>query len=681
VEAAVALEEGGALAGRYRLDRRTGGTAPEGADAPAGSTQAWRGHDLVLDRPVELLAVAGGADDVVDAARRAALVDDVRVLRVLDVGDDAGWAFVVTASMPGESLAALVHRRGPLPAPLVRTLVGEAAQALERARALGLHHRRLTPSSLRRAADGGVVVTGVEVHAAVAEGGTAEGHGGDVDPDVAARADAVALVALVYAGLTGRWPGPLGGGGAAAVPTRPDGLDDADEPALPLAPRAGEGPVAPGDLVEGVPADLDVLCVVTLGPHEDGPRTPGELVEELAPWGSPYGDGRAGGGTGARRDLGGRLAAGVPPARRPGGVPEDAQPPDRAGDGQDAAVEDEGRERSARRAGAPVPVAVPVGAGAVGAGAVGAGAVGAGAVASAAAAAPSGPAGAGALRRRPRPPRRFPAPAGPGGSAALSAGPPGGPGSGDHGGRGADGSGADGSGADGSGARGGAPRGAAVAAAEPAERPARAQTAVVLVLVLAAVAAALALAVGVLTGTGGGGDQVADPAPVATETAAPTPEEGAPAPAPEPAPEQAPAPQVVGAQSLDPLGDDEEGDSSVGAALDGDPGTAWTSSSYTTAALGNLKDGFGYALDLGRPSTVTAVALTTAGTGGTVEVRTAPGAALDGSEVVATAELTAGGTDVVLPQPVSTQHLVLWFTSLPDVGDGFRVEMSSVQVR
>ncbi|NNH24540.1 hypothetical protein HLB09_15890, partial [Pseudokineococcus marinus] len=133
MEAGSPLVEGGVLGGRYRLVRPVGGGRGDGEDGrPAGrrGARTWRCHDVVLDRPVDLLLVAGGAELVVDAARRAALVDDARVLRVLDVGEDAGWAYVVTAVVPGETLAALVHRRGPLPPALARTLVGEAAQAL-----------------------------------------------------------------------------------------------------------------------------------------------------------------------------------------------------------------------------------------------------------------------------------------------------------------------------------------------------------------------------------------------------------------------------------------------------------------------------------------------------------------------------------------------------------------------
>ncbi|WP_298804971.1 hypothetical protein [uncultured Pseudokineococcus sp.] len=685
MEAGSPLVEGGVLGGRYRLVRPVGGgrDAEDGRPAGRRGARTWRCHDVVLDRPVDLLLVAGGAELVVDAARRAALVDDARVLRVLDVGEDAGWAYVVTAVVPGETLAALVHRRGPLPPALARTLVGEAAQALERARALGLHHRRLTPSSLLRAADGGVVVAGVEVHAAVVEdvspGAAAAGHrsddhrgedprgggragdgrDGDVDPAVAARADAVGLVALLHAALTGRWPGPLRAEEPAGAG---DALEDADAPPLPLAPRAEDGPVPPGDLVDGVPADLDVLCAVTLGPHEDGPRTPGELAEQLAPWVSPYGDGRPAGGA-QRAGLGRLVAGGVPGARRPdepapGPRPDGVVPWAGGGDGgaseeevQDVRTEE---ERTREVAAVREPAAALAGSGTVAPAVVaGGGATGA---MTASAAAPGASALPGARSARPG-----------------RSGRPARPGAGSVGAGGAGLSGGDGA--------GGVPRGGDALAAEPPERPARAQTAVVLVLVLVAVVVAAWLALGVLRDLGGGGD--AAPAPGATSS--PAPSASAPAadgqqPSPEPAPAPAP-PQVVGAQSIDPLGDGEEGDDSVGAALDGDPATAWTSSTYTTEELGNLKEGFGYALQLGEGSTVSGVALTTAGSGGTVEVRTAPGPDLDGSQVVATVDLTGGTTDVALPQPVQTPYLMLWFTRLPDVGDGFRVEMSSVQVR
>ena len=244
------VSHGRVLAGRYRLDEQVD-TNPDGS--------MWRAQDSTLDRKVMIRVLRAGhpfAADVADAARRAALVDDPRLVRVLDVGSDGDVGYVVTEHVAGDTLEALVGR-GALPAPVVRRLVGEASETLARAGTRGLHHLRLTPRSLVVKPDGSVKLLGTAVEAAAA----------GLEPDHAAtasRVDAVALTGLVYAGLTGRWP--LGDAGFAP------------------APRTGSGPVPPADLVPDVPNDLDTLCVVTLGRHNDGPRTPAELAQQLAPW-------------------------------------------------------------------------------------------------------------------------------------------------------------------------------------------------------------------------------------------------------------------------------------------------------------------------------------------------------------------------------------------------------------
>jgi hypothetical protein len=242
---------GTVLAGRYRLDEQIH-TNPDGA--------VWLARDSTLDRRVSVRVMRPNhpfAADVADAARRAALVDDIRLVRVLDVGSDGDIGFVVSEYIDGDSLATLVER-SPLAAPAVRRIIGEVAQGLDGAAERGLHHLRLTPRSVIVCRDGSVKVAGTAVEAAAA----------GLEPDHAAtasRVDTVALVALLYSGLTGRWP--LGDTG------------------FPPAPR-GEGgaPVPPADLVPAVPNDLDTLCVVTLSAPDDGPRSPAELVQQLAPW-------------------------------------------------------------------------------------------------------------------------------------------------------------------------------------------------------------------------------------------------------------------------------------------------------------------------------------------------------------------------------------------------------------
>ncbi|WP_432572264.1 hypothetical protein [Kineococcus sp. SYSU DK005] len=248
------------------------------------STSGSRDHlgwDTTLDRWVRVRTLEADdprAAEFLDAGRRAATLTDPHVPRVLDAGTDLregpggerrAAVFVVEEAVEGWSMGDLL-REGPLSPAAVRGLVGEAATALEAAARRGLHHTRLTPESVVLGPDAVVRVLGVGVESALQEDPPA------VSPTRAAalanRADAVGLVALVYAGLTGHWP-------------RLEDLPAA--PGLPTAPTTGgryDPPVPVKELRADAPNDLDTLCAVTFGPHEDGPRGPAELALQLAPW-------------------------------------------------------------------------------------------------------------------------------------------------------------------------------------------------------------------------------------------------------------------------------------------------------------------------------------------------------------------------------------------------------------
>lgn len=246
-------QPGAVLAGRYRLESERGDSLP--------GVEHWRARDQVLDRAVELyLLHSGEVDAALDAARRAALVSDPRLVRVLDVGHEGTAGFVVTEKVGGRSLAELVSR-GPLPHDQARAIVGELAVALETARRRGVHHLALRPSAVYVEPSGAVLLTGLAVEGALLGVDQA-------DARTTTRADAVALVQLLYAALTGHWPGAASG----------------DALALPPAPVVDGATVPPAELVPGVPNDLDTLCSVTFGPHEDGPHSPAELAADLEPW-------------------------------------------------------------------------------------------------------------------------------------------------------------------------------------------------------------------------------------------------------------------------------------------------------------------------------------------------------------------------------------------------------------
>lgn len=584
------VEHGTELAGRYRLEERLRSTS-------AG--ESWRAVDTTLDRPVAVRLVPHDtADDVLDAARRAAVVEDPALLRVLDVAQepraDGPLTYVVSEHVDAVPLADLL-RRGPLPADQVRAVVGRTATALAAASAAGLHHEVLTPEHVLCLPDGGVKVEGLAVEAAARGGGA---H----TADDAARADAVALVALLHAGLTATWP---------MEPV----------PGLAATPDEDGTPVPPADLVDGVPNDLDTLCAVTLGDVDDGPRSPQEVVEELRPW-----------DTGLRPTP--VAAAGLRPAGRF---------PRRAGSGAAGAA-----------AGVAAGAAV---------------------------------AGAAAARGADRP-----APA-PDETAAISRselfdeGGATAPVSfaktgtdedhdadghwSDHHDDDHDGGWDDGDGYDGEYDEGYDEHDDEEYDEHDDDRSSRRPLiALGALAVLVVVGLFLAIqAIGGIELPGGGGTaqpsgSTSSSAPPASETAAP-PAGGV---------------QVSGVRTLDPGGGDGENDETAPAAIDDDPASFWRSSTYRSAEFGGLKDGVGLVVTLTAAMPVSEVTLQVNGNGGTVELRSAPGQGLEGSQVVGTASPATGTVTLRPDEPVTTQHLVIWFTELPDVGGSFRIELADVAV-
>jgi hypothetical protein len=201
-------EPGTRLAGRYRLVDQV---------AAGGGWTMWKAMDETLARPVSVLTFAPGfprIGQVVTAARAASRLTDSRLAQVFDVedgGDSAtsggavppgvNTAYVVLEWVGGETLADLVGD-GPLDQARACALVADAARALAGAHAAGQAHLRLTPESLRWTHSSGVKITGLGIDAALA-GASLTGSAAD-DPAITDTRD---LAALLYAALTGYWPG------------------------------------------------------------------------------------------------------------------------------------------------------------------------------------------------------------------------------------------------------------------------------------------------------------------------------------------------------------------------------------------------------------------------------------------------------------------------------------------
>lgn len=611
------------LVARYRLDEQLA--------SDLSDVTAWSAHDQILDRPVRLSVVTGAhVAEALDSARRAALVVDPRLTRVLDVGSEDGVAYVVTERYTGITLSEVVAG-GIVDPQQARAIVGEAAAALEVARRRGVHHLALRPDAVR--VDGSrVLVTGLGLDAGVA------GHE-QHDAEQTSRADAVGLVALLYYAMTARWAGP-----SLDVPWI---AADAIHP-LP-AQRAGEGVLALSDVRPDVPAELDDLCTETFAgthgtaeewtatPLGDGPRSPADVVGAVEPWGEvsvvaalPAFVQPAAGVSrqSVRSAFDGAASAPpgtpppAPPVRRPttGRIHRVGAVPGSAGPGVAYAA---GAATGATAA-VPPPAAAPT---------------------AEAYAVPPPPVGydAGTVPLAYDPASPPPPPAGPDAAQAWSE-------------------------------------------PVPSRRGPRRfnATPIVLVLVLALVVGGVVWAVN--TAFDGFGPAVQTNEPTAGGSAAPaeggegTGSGGEEAPA---APEV--RPMIASGTALDPEGDaagnnDGEHPELASLAYDQQPDTTWISRRYNAADFAGLRSGIGFAVTLEEKAPVSSIVIDTATNGGNVEIRaTSPDTPTEGT-VLASGPLSPGAT-FTFEQPVEAESIVLWFTELPQNPAGeFRAEINEILV-
>ncbi|UZN03360.1 protein kinase family protein [Cellulomonas sp. S1-8] len=604
---------GTVLAGRYRV--------VDALPSDLAGVSVWRATDQILDRPVRVRVLQSGAvAPALDAARRAALVTDARLVRVLDVGMHEGVGYVVSEQITGASLAQLVER-GALTPDQARAVVGEAASALEVARRRGVHHLALRPSVVHVSADGRVLVSGLAIDAAL----LGSGHG---DSRATSRTDTVDLVRLLYTGLTGRWPAAR---------------DDARTTTVPPAPVLDGIPVPPGELVADVPNDLDTLCAVTFGPHDDGPHTPGDLVHELEPWGEIR-VGRS------ADDPDGRPAVAAVPAFRDL-EPEEPTAPVRVARQSVRSAFDE-LPSGATRPGTPPP-APPArnGTGAAARGGERPGVMPAAGAAVSAAAMSGAAAGAGSPPPPALPTTLPPLPYDPepepwDDGVGFTDDP--------------------------------------FAFVEEEEETRRRfdPTALILVLVGIAVLIGLVFAARALfTSPVGerepGAEQTTvEEEPAATDDTAPEP----PAAEEPEAPAGGTPPAIASILTFDPTDPAGERVENVELAIDGDPATFWFSYTYNRPDFGGLKEGIALELTLAAETEVSGVTLRVNGTGGNAEVRATTGVAPTQGDLLASSTL-GQETALTFAAPVRTSTLVVWFTELPTNAAGqFRLEITEIEV-
>jgi putative peptidoglycan lipid II flippase len=149
---------------------------------------------------------------------------------------------------------------------------------------------------------------------------------------------------------------------------------------------------------------------------------------------------------------------------------------------------------------------------------------------------------------------------------------------------------------------------------------------------------------------------------------------------------------IAGARDFDPQGEDKtENPAEVKFAYDGDRSTRWRTVQYFgNPKLGNIKRGVGIVLDLDTPQPVHSLRLTLSGTGTTVQFRvpksdpsqtTKPPMSSDRLWRTVAAESKAGGSaTLTAKQDVTTRYVLVYLTSLPKEGTGYRGGIYEVEV-
>lgn len=667
----MSMSPGSLLDNRYRLEVLL--SEQDGA-------RFWRATDTVLARSVAVHVVPSSdprAAAVLAAAQRSAGVTDPHFLRVLDCADADGLTWVINEWGDGSSLDVILDT-GTLPPMRAAWLTREVAEAIAAAHAQGLSHGRLNPEAVLVTKSGAVKIIGFMLNAAFERTSAVGSPYGVIGPR---EADVVDLAGILYAALTGRWPG-----------VAPSGLKP--------APREGSHPLRPRQVRAGVPRTLDAICDRVLHKEASQHVMPVETAHEIAAALSDYvGDPAAV----APVDVPSMhadpeaepiepdmtaLAAIDPVPAMPEPAPAPPAPPAPMAAVEAAGVD--GFEPDPIEGGAPPieparpaarpataaptaappltrPPARPAGASAAHPASDSGDHHAADPEATMAAPAPFSPSGIEFLPEEERepaaPPPPFEQPAArplfaeqerrvPEGAAAAAIGGPHWPFEDEP---------------------------AAPYYPEPPRRRRGLRTALVVLLVIAvAVAAYLAFRAGDDSGTG------APDSASTTAAGTPTPSTTTPS-----TPTLTGTPiSIAAVGDFDPEGDPpRENPGRARLAIDGDQGTAWPTSTYTTASFGDLKSGVGLVVDLGSARRITSVEAALIGGPTDVEFYATP--ADDASPPTELAEaqrlgaVPGAGTTAgfELPEPTTTRYLIVWLTKLPASGSGFKGQIAEITVR
>ncbi len=283
--------EGTVVADRYAVGELLG---------RGGMAEVYLATDRVLDRSVAVktLGVWLASDATfVERFRREALasarISHPNLVAVFDAGSEGDVHYIVMEHVPGETLADVIRREGPIRPDRAKRIGRNVAAALGVAHAAGIVHRDVKPANVMLTPDGRTklmdlgIARGIEGES-ITRASSILGTAGYISPEQARgdpvdhRSDVYSLGCVMYEMLTGRPPFSAGDPVAVAyqhVHEAP-ALPRSAGAVRPTVPRGGD-PARDG---EGPGCAVPERCRHVLGlGRPDGPHRPGHRDHALGP--------------------------------------------------------------------------------------------------------------------------------------------------------------------------------------------------------------------------------------------------------------------------------------------------------------------------------------------------------------------------------------------------------------
>jgi len=131
-----------------------------------GMATVYLAHDIALDRKVaikvmspHLVAGEGMAERFKREARTAGSLSHPHIIPIYAVKEAGELLFFVMKFVEGRPLDSIIHEVGPLPFPMVQSIMQQVGSALGSAHRRGIIHRDIKPANIMLDVDGWAVVT------------------------------------------------------------------------------------------------------------------------------------------------------------------------------------------------------------------------------------------------------------------------------------------------------------------------------------------------------------------------------------------------------------------------------------------------------------------------------------------------------------------------------------------